>query len=283
VRRLLLAPVLLFLLAATCGAGTDLAVTTVTYASPGGVNLLADIGTSGGSGRPVVIIIHGGGWARGSRLDFRHDVERLTYPEFGGFVTMAIDYRLACDPLTYPKKKLCGYHHPAQSEDVQAAVDWARANISGYGGDPNRITILGFSAGAHLAYMQATTGSGVDAVAGLSGPTTLDERCTEYLCPIFTNYVGCSFATCPEAWANASPITHVTTGTIPNYVYNTYNEVIPRWHAEEYAQALTGAGVANQLRIWRANCHAKTCEDRVLEHGKTVLWEATQFLLAHSA
>ncbi|HEY1081728.1 MAG TPA: alpha/beta hydrolase [Prosthecobacter sp.] len=49
-----------------------------------------------------------------------------------------------------------GYHYPIQLMDVQRAIRHVRANAKAYGIDPNRIGIIGFSAGGHLSSMAAT-------------------------------------------------------------------------------------------------------------------------------
>lgn len=49
-----------------------------------------------------------------------------------------------------------GYHYPTQLIDVQRAIRHVRANAKQYGIDPNRIGIIGFSAGGHLTSMAAT-------------------------------------------------------------------------------------------------------------------------------
>jgi acetyl esterase/lipase len=52
--------------------------------------------------------------------------------------------------------RLKPYGHPHAMWDVQRAVRWVRANAAAYGIDPNRIGVLGFSAGGHVASMVAT-------------------------------------------------------------------------------------------------------------------------------
>ncbi len=49
-----------------------------------------------------------------------------------------------------------GYHYPTQLLDVQRALRWVRANSAAHGRDPDRIGIIGFSAGGHLTSMAAT-------------------------------------------------------------------------------------------------------------------------------
>lgn len=92
--------------------------------------------------RPVVIVIHGGGWSGGDRkTDIRPILETLTA---GEYIYVSMDYRLS------PK-----YHWPAFCEDVDDAVAWTKAHVAEYGGDPDRIGILGYSAGGQLAFRAA--------------------------------------------------------------------------------------------------------------------------------
>ncbi|HSA40466.1 MAG TPA: carboxylesterase family protein [Mycobacterium sp.] len=104
---------------------------------------------AGAVARPVLVWIHGGGFANGSGA--MYDARRLTTE--GDVVVVTLNYRLGA---------LGFLIHPALGEgnyglaDQQAALRWVRANIAGFGGDPDRVTIAGESAGAmsvcdHLA------------------------------------------------------------------------------------------------------------------------------------
>jgi arylformamidase len=92
--------------------------------------------------RPVVIYVHGGGWGRGDK--------RLgnslagTYVDRGA-VFVSVNYRLA--PET---------RYPGFLEDLAAAVRWVKDNVTRYGGDPDRLFLVGHSAGAHLVALLAT-------------------------------------------------------------------------------------------------------------------------------
>ncbi len=85
---------------------------------------------------PVVLLVHGGGWHSGARRHMEHFAEVL---RAHGYAAYSIDYRLV------PER------HPAQLDDVLAALSWLRANARGLNIDPQRIAIWGYSAGAHLA------------------------------------------------------------------------------------------------------------------------------------
>ena len=92
---------------------------------------------------PCVILIHGGGWMGGTK-----DVYAGLAKQFNraGFSVVAINYTLA------QEGKLETWW-PAQIIDVQNAMKWLRDNHDIFGIDPNRIGVLGHSAGAHLALM----------------------------------------------------------------------------------------------------------------------------------
>lgn len=103
---------------------------------------------------PVVLFIHGGGWANGSQND--------VYPIFSqllarGVAVASTNYRYSSEAV-----------FPAQIHDVKGAVRWLRANGSAYKLDTCRIAAWGCSAGGFLASLLGTT-SGSSAFEGTSG------------------------------------------------------------------------------------------------------------------
>ncbi|MCU1325051.1 MAG: Alpha/beta hydrolase fold-3 domain protein, partial [Bryobacterales bacterium] len=109
-------------------------------------------------------IVHGGGWVRGDR---RVDVAPLFAPlEAAGIASFSIDYRLAADVTQFG----------VAIEDVRSAILFVREHAAEYRIDPNRIALIGESAGGHLAAMAAlvpAAGAQVSAVVGLYAPTDL--------------------------------------------------------------------------------------------------------------
>ncbi|WP_395022972.1 alpha/beta hydrolase [Dongia sp.] len=115
---------------------------------------------------PVVVFFYGGYWNSGERADYRF-VGQLLAAE--GFVVVIADYRL------YPAVR-----YPAFLEDGAAALRWTQDRIAGYGGDPQRIFLMGHSAGAYNAMMLGLdrrygSAAGFDAgnlcgIVGLAGP-----------------------------------------------------------------------------------------------------------------
>jgi acetyl esterase/lipase len=105
--------------------------------------------------RPAVLCIHGGGFRAGTREGYNKTCLTLAA---NGFVAATVEYRLA------PKFKF-----PAAVHDVKAAVRWFRANASKLGIDPNRIGVMGGSAGGHLAQFLGVT-AGVAEFEGTVNP-----------------------------------------------------------------------------------------------------------------
>jgi len=114
---------------------------------------------------PVLVFFYGGGWDSGSRDLDGWAAQALAAQ---GFVVALPDYRVVPQVV-----------FPAFIEDAAVATAKAADVAAAYGGDPERVGVLGHSAGAHLAlmisldrrYMQAVDRPGlIRAAAGLAGP-----------------------------------------------------------------------------------------------------------------
>ena len=126
--------------------------------------------------KPVLLFIHGGGFVAGDKGgDASHwanaNVGRMAAR--AGLIGAVMNYRLAP-----------AHGWPAGAEDVGAAVAWLRENAATHGGDPERIVLIGTSAGAvHIAGYLAAGGKGVRGavlLSGLYGYTPLDPRDERY-------------------------------------------------------------------------------------------------------
>ena len=115
---------------------------------------------------PVIVFIYGGSWDSGDKDDYSFVGAAFAAR---GFITVIPNYRLV------PRVRF-----PTFVEDCAAAVRWVSDHIAEYGGDPNRIVLVGHSAGAYNVMMLALDAhylrdAGVDAhrirgAAGLAGP-----------------------------------------------------------------------------------------------------------------
>ena len=101
---------------------------------------------SPGKPRPLIVVIHGGGWLEGDKSSFasrEHGVPG-NIVDFAamGFVAATINYRLSGEAP-----------YPAALQDCQTALRWLRAHAGEYHIDPNRVGAYGNSAGGHLALL----------------------------------------------------------------------------------------------------------------------------------
>ena len=101
------------------------------------------------SKRAGLILIHGGGWGGGDKLEFGY-LGHLA--AMRGIVAIAINYR----PASGSPRGMW----PAQINDVEAALRWVRNRISEIGIDPRHICALGSSAGGHLVVLSAVRSQG---------------------------------------------------------------------------------------------------------------------------
>jgi acetyl esterase/lipase len=90
----------------------------------------------------VIFWIHGGGWQVGDKKDVALKPKWFTEK---GFVFVSTNYRLLPD---VPMRELIG--------DVASALGWTHKNIEKFGGDPDKIFVMGHSAGAQLAAIVCT-------------------------------------------------------------------------------------------------------------------------------
>jgi pectinesterase len=183
----------------------------IEYGEAGGEKLLLDAHVPDGEGKfPVAIIVHGGGWTAG---DKETDIVPVFAPVATNFSWFTINYRLA------PTNRWS-----ACFEDVQTAVRWVKKHAAEFKGDPNRVALMGYSAGGQLALLAATLATNeppVQAVVGFAPPTDLvadaQRRGGLDKWSSMTNLLGREFLDeeTSKLLAEISPINHVRPGLPP--------------------------------------------------------------------
>ncbi len=192
----------------------------IPYARIPGVasNLLSlDIYTPAGpakpDGWPVVMMVHGGGWRAGDKANDGVGRKKAAFFTAQGFVYVAVNYRLS------PAVK-----HPVHAGDVACATAWVLDHIRNYGGDPARLSLMGHSAGAHLAALITTDESHLGkfgkSPALINSVILLDTAGYDIPRHMGTSSEGLiknvifrnAFGGNPKVWAEASPINHVQEG-----------------------------------------------------------------------
>jgi acetyl esterase/lipase len=221
-----------------------------TYADRDGVTLAADLHVPDGPGpHPVLLGIPGGGWRFGSRSAF---AGWGTYLASHGYALFAIDHR----------RSTAGVCYPQAVQDVRAALRWLGANAENHGCDPQRIGIIGSSAGAHLGSLATLSGDLFDP-PGLATPAPrvkalalaygIYDLHTHWQACLRENaasgedfteaFLGCTPYDDPMLYVQASPIRHVRYNTaVPVFLtWGTHDDAVSPTQSEAFFQALQQA------------------------------------------
>jgi len=206
---------------------------------------------------PAIIHIHGGGWVGGSYKS--GDLAELAK---AGFFAASVEYRLSNEAKW-----------PAQIQDCKLAVRWLRANAAKYNVDPNRIGVMGESAGGHLVACLGTmadvkeyegdggypgVSSAVQAVVDFYGPTDFTQpgiyspnaiKVTEML-------FGATLQEKPDLWKSGSPLYYVKAGDPPMLlVHGDADTLVPVAQSKVFDEALTKAQVPHQMIVVKNGNH----------------------------
>jgi arylformamidase len=133
---------IIFLLFACCAQAQNVK-SDIPYGDPAEKLQVLDIYSPAAAEKlPVVFWIHGGGWTTGDKTNVA--IKPRVFCE-RGFVFVSTNYRLLPDVTM-----------EVLIQDVAKSLGWVHKNIAKYGGDPQRIFVMGHSAGAQLAALLCT-------------------------------------------------------------------------------------------------------------------------------
>ncbi len=206
---------------------------------------------------PLIVWIHGGGWAWGSKEDCP------CVPLVAkGYAVAAINYRFSQHAL-----------FPAQIEDCKAAIRWLRANAAKYHIDPDHIGVWGSSAGGHLVALLGTTGgrkefegkdgnldqsSRVQCVVDWCGPAEMLTmgKLADKPDTVVAKLIGGPVQDNQEKARAASPLTYVSKDSAPFLImHGDKDDTVPLAQSEKLTAALKKAGVEVQLCVIKGNGH----------------------------
>ncbi|MGI9395339.1 MAG: carboxylesterase family protein [Boseongicola sp.] len=153
---------------------------------------------------PVIVMLHGGAWAFGDKRNRQVWRAKTDYWGPRGYVFVSVNTRLLpdADPIE-------------QTQDLAGALAFIQRNAQRWGGDSERIVLMGHSAGAHVAALLAVRDD-LRRAAGLqpwSGTILLDTAALD-IALIMGRQPGRlyrnAFGSDPAFWSAASPIMHVS-------------------------------------------------------------------------
>jgi len=122
------------------------------------------------AGLPVLVYYYGGGFVAGDGSEPRYDGESMAKR---GIVVVTMSYRLGVFGFfSHPELTAESPNHASGNYalmDQRAALQWVKANIAQFGGDPRRVTIAGESAGSYAVSAQMASPQSKDLFAGAIG------------------------------------------------------------------------------------------------------------------
>ncbi len=223
---------------------------TVVYALKEGTELRMDVYQSAdsslaplGSGSPsakapCVLVVHGGSWRTGDRTE----QNRLNaYLAARGYVVVAVDYRLA------PQ-----WRFPAARDDVADAISYLKSHPAEFGIDPDRLVLVGRSAGGQLALLTAYT-FGDPAIKGVVASYAPTDLSCAYQNPgnqavidtrgLLRAYIGMSLDDAPALYETASPLNAVVAKTVPTLlIHGQRDELVSPAQSARLAAKLAQTG-----------------------------------------
>lgn len=218
--------------------------------------------------RPLVVFIHGGGWIGNDKYaDMGYMPNTIAAMLNKGMAVASIDYRFAMQAV-----------FPAILQDCNKAVSFLYDNADKYGLDKNRIALMGFSAGGHLASLMGTSQNNkvsnfyftntyrpfrYKAIVDFYGPTDLvllpgneDEKSPEGL------LIGAAPLLRPDLAKAASPITYIDKNDPPFLIYHGEKDnIVSNKQSKLFSAWLKYYGVKNELTIVKDAPHFGTMYD----------------------
>ena len=206
------------------------------------------------SAAPLVVFIHGGGWSRGDKATATQQ-KQLFYTAMGyGFASL--NYRLVPDVT------------PAQqAQDIATALAYLRQNAAKLGFDPDRIAVMGHSAGAHLAALISTDSQYLDTadvpLSAIRGTILLDgagydvARQMANGGPRIQSLYASAFTGNLETQKTLSPMTHVGTRNVARWViFHDAQRADARQQSQGFGTTLQQSGHSVKVVAVQDSSHA---------------------------
>jgi acetyl esterase/lipase len=228
----------------------------VVYGDAGNRPLKLDIYRPGAANGAAVLIVHGGGWSRGSKDMLGPAATALAQQ---GFVVLAQEYRLTGEAP-----------FPANIHDVKRAIRWAKQHAVDLRFDPERLCLEGHSAGAHLVLLAAAAPDDARLAPpeGLGGVSQrVAAVCAIYPPTLFHVGEARPSGSLParvlpgadasaDAAALASPMTHVTSALPPvMLLHGDADKTVPVSASRRFEERVRAAGGKVDLHIYAGLPH----------------------------
>ncbi len=226
---------------------------------------------------PAMVYMHGGGWKAGNKESMRNMAARYAQ---SGVAGLSIGYRLSSPGNP---------SFPGVVQDVACAIRSIKEHAGNLNIDPDRIGVMGTSAGGHLSALigaldpasglgdsPCATGDSDHSVAlvvDYFGPTDLPLLSEDPGTAQTTEqFLGASLESDPQLWAQASPVSHVDSADPPFViVHGSLDQSVPPVHSERLHSVLQDAGVESTLMIIDGAEHSFHREEEFNDQARCVI------------
>jgi acetyl esterase/lipase len=254
----------------------DVTLTTGTYAYGTDPKQQLDAYYIPGTKQPALVIIHGGYWYGGDKSDWNATAQWYAQR---GYAVFSIGYRF---------NSQSGW--TAQRTDALNALAWIKAHAAQFTTDPNRVLLLGSSAGGQIATAVGTYGTGKNYVRGvvalspvaspyrayndgqLSGASASKQKLRDNSTLLTRCYPTKSDTTCWNRWIDAVVKTHASSGDAPMYLLHSQGDFVPSAHSADLCTALKAKNVSCTLTVVAGSGHASAILKTSGIHTKILTW-----------
>ncbi|WGD34210.1 alpha/beta hydrolase [Olleya sp. YS] len=198
----------------------------------------------------VLILVHGGGWTSGDKLDM-NDIKNIARQDLPDYAVVNINYRLASQGVS---------PFPMQLNDITAVIEHLKTNQEAYVLS-NNYGFIGTSAGAHLSMLWTyayDTFDDVNMVASIVGPTNLGDPAYTNNPQLPINQLMLFFGVTPSTQflETYSPYHQVTATSAPTILfYGGMDPLIPNSQGIDMDAKLTTLGVTHQFTFYPNEGH----------------------------
>jgi acetyl esterase/lipase len=206
----------------------------------------------------LMVLVHGGAWISGDKSDFASFIP-VIQQRFPGYAIANVNYRLAT---------ATDNHFPAQEDDMKSVIDFLLQKSSDYH-ISQKIVLLGASAGAHMALLQAYKypTPKILAVVDFFGPTDMTDLYNFYSSSpanqmLFQLLMKGTPTSNASLYVQSSPINFVSAQSSPTIIFHgDADVVVPISESVTLKNKLNSFGVAVQMtsyanvghEVWSAN------------------------------
>jgi acetyl esterase/lipase len=194
---------------------------------------------------PSLILLHGGGWNSGSRHSLAAYIDSFK-TRMPNYAIFNVDYRLISSNINFA----------AQETDIKNAVDFIVAHSSSYNINANKLVLVGVSAGAHLAMLQAykNTSPKIAAVIDFFGPADLvamyQNPWNGMIPQLMESIIGGTPQT-NNLYHDLSPVSFINAGSPPTLIFHGKQDyIVDVSQSQLLQQKLQQAGVTNKLVVY---------------------------------